>query len=73
MQITTLAVAAIRGVPGLMQKIADLEGVTLRTVQKWIQFGDSSITKANIIKLIKDETGLTDDQILEEVAEVAAK
>jgi|688.fasta_scaffold313432_2 hypothetical protein len=65
MNVTKLAIAAIRGVPGLLQKIADSEGVTPRTVQRWIKDDQSELTKATVIRTIREETGLVDDQILE--------
>lgn len=68
MKITPIGIAAIRAVPGLMQRITDLEGVTSRTVYRWMKEDDSPLTKATILRMIREETGLTDEQILEPVA-----
>lgn len=65
MKLSRIGVAALRGVPGLMQKIADQEGVNIRTVQRWVKYDNDPLTKAAILKTIKDETGLTDEQLLE--------
>lgn len=70
MKLTPIGIAALRGIPGLMQKIADSEGVTLRTVQRWVADHNDPLTKAATVKIIKEATGLTEEQILEESAKV---
>lgn len=35
------------------------------TIEKWIKENDQSLTLAASLKIIREETGLTDDQILE--------
>jgi hypothetical protein len=74
MKITRIGILAIRGIPGLMQRIADAEKVTTKTVERWIRENEtintsSPLTKLAIINAIKEETGLTEEQLVEEVTE----
>lgn len=50
----------------LRQKIALALGLTDRTMWRYIQNNDDNLTKAASLKLIRQETGLSDDEILEE-------
>lgn len=50
----------------LRQKIALSLGLTDRTMWRYIQNNDDNLTKAASLKLIRQETGLSDDEILEE-------
>lgn len=59
---------------GIKQKIADIAGVHPATVYLWISDNkpNSDLTKTAIIQLISEETGLTEDQILESEKEAEA-
>lgn len=50
----------------IKELIADAVGVDYWTIHRWIQNDDSKITQAGAMKVIRDETGLTDDLILTE-------
>lgn len=52
----------------IKEKIATAMGVTLHTIQRWLNQNDPLITQAAALKVIREETGLTDDLILIEVA-----
>jgi hypothetical protein len=51
----------------IKDKIAASCGVVAWTVHRWIRDNDSDITQASAMKVIRDETGLTDDLILQEI------
>lgn len=38
---------------------------SVATVQRWIESDDDNLTKVVVLDIIKKETGLTEDQILE--------
>lgn len=44
-----------------------------RTIARYIDEGSDNLTKAAALKVIREETGLTDEQILESVEETATK
>lgn len=77
MKLSKIAILAIKGMGREgKEKIAQAAGVEPVTVYGWIQRNepDSDLTKASVLQLIREETGLTDDQILtedEDVKEVA--
>lgn len=41
------------------------------TIHRWITSNDDNLTKASALKIIREELGLTDAQILEEEKKVA--
>lgn len=62
--------------PTVLQMIADSQGLRGRlcadlgksypTIQKWVEENHDNLTKAAVLKIIREELGLTDEQILEE-------
>lgn len=69
MKLTKLAILAIRGAKlGLKTKIQEETGVHYATVCKWISENEDNgnMTKASMVKIIQEETGLLPDQILED-------
>jgi hypothetical protein len=56
--------------PEVKEAISATEGVRIETVRKWVRDEDDNLTKASVIKVIKDMSGLTEDQILEEPTKV---
>lgn len=55
--------------PEVKEAIARIEDVRIETVRKWVRDNDDNLTKASVVKVIKDMSGLTEDQILEETGE----
>lgn len=61
----------------ILKKISEHKGLRARlcgemdksyfTVNRWINDNDDNLTKASALKIIREELGLTDAQILEEV------
>jgi hypothetical protein len=65
MKLTHLAILAIRGSRGIVDKLAEATNVSSASVYKWIQTNNDNLTKAAALAVIRTETGLTDEQILE--------
>lgn len=66
MQLTKIALLAIKGVKDGKKKLAEACNTTPATVYRWIDNNDDNLTKAAALKVIREETGLTDREILEE-------
>lgn len=66
MRITKNALAKISD-PSIRMKIALALKVSDQTVCRYIKDNDDELTKAAALIVIRKETGLKDDQILEEV------
>lgn len=66
MKLTHLATIAIKGCKGIIPKLADALQVSEPTVYKYIQDKSDNLTKAAALRVIREETGLVDEQILEE-------
>jgi hypothetical protein len=75
MKLSRIAILAIRGAsPGIVKKLAEAIEASEPSIYKWISENHSNLTKAAALKVVREETGLTDDQILEdEIKEPAAK
>lgn len=72
MKLSKLAILAIKGAElGLKTRIQEETGVHYATVCKWIQKNEDNgeLTKASMVKIIQEETGLTTDQILVDIEE----
>lgn len=48
-------------------------GKSVHTIEGWITNNDDNLTKAAALKIIREETGLTDEEILEQETESAGK
>lgn len=74
MRITKLGISAIKGADGMVQKLARALCVSDATIYRYIANNDENLTKAAALKVIREETGLDDSQILEEepASEIAA-
>lgn len=65
----------------VLKKIADHPGIRGRlcatlnksypTIQRWVEDNDEGLTMAAAVKIIREELGLTDSQILEETSKAA--
>lgn len=70
--ISKIAQLALRGSKEARKRIIELTGAHPETVRVWIKYKRDELTKASIMAIIREETGLTDEQILA-VDEVSAK
>lgn len=53
--------------PRIRWRLMQVLGVVERTINRHIANNSDELTKASALKVIREETGLSDDQILEEV------
>jgi hypothetical protein len=66
MKLSKIALQKIQDSRSLPKKLQEALGVSRVTMWKYIKGNDDELTKAAALKVIREETGLTDDQILEE-------
>lgn len=67
MKLSKIAILAIRGAsPGIVKLLSEAGIGSEPTVYRYISENDDNLTKAAALKVIRDVTGLTDDQILEQ-------
>ena len=70
MKLSKIAILAIKGLgQDIKDKIADVTNSKTGTVYGWIARNEpnSSLTLSAVVQIISEETGLTCEQILEEV------
>lgn len=73
MKLTHLAIIAIRGTrKTIVPKLSEVLKVGEQVIYKYIREESDELTKAAAIKVIREETGLTDEQILEETETIRA-
>jgi hypothetical protein len=67
MKLTHIALLAVRGSrEQIVPKLALALGVHERTVYRYIKDNTDDLTKAAALRVIREETGLADDQIVED-------
>jgi len=66
MKLTDKAKAAINGSPRLQNLLALEFDCSVFTIKRWIKDGDVRLTAPSSTAIIKEETGLAVDEILEE-------
>jgi hypothetical protein len=73
MKLTKLALTEIN-TPAIRRKLMEVLGdVAESTIYRYINKNDDTLTKAAALKVIREETGLSDAEILEEEEAVAVK
>lgn len=66
MRLSKLAILAVRGAcPGIIKPLAEAIKVSEPSVYKYISENNDNLTKAGAIQIIKETTGLSDEDILE--------
>ena len=65
MRLTKLALLAVNGAKDSKKRLAEALDVSLDTIYRWLANNDDNLTKAAALKVIREETGLTDEEILE--------
>lgn len=72
MKLSHLALLAIRGSKGrIVEKLAKAIGASEFSTYKYVRDNNILLTTAAALKVIREETGLTDEQILEVETEKA--
>jgi len=73
MKLTKQALTAIN-TPRIRRRLMEaLDDVAESTIYRYISNNDDNLTKAAALKVIREETGLTDQEILEEGVEVISQ
>ena len=71
MRLSKIGLLAVRGCRGIVPKLADALEVTPPTVYAYLQVNSDNLTKAAALKVIREETGLVDEQILEDDSKIS--
>jgi hypothetical protein len=71
MKLTNIAMQAIVQSPGIKLKLALALGCSEGSINRYIRENDDNLTKAAALEVIRKETGLTDEEILEKVSDNA--
>jgi len=69
MKLNTAGISIIRGNKLIKDRIRDGLGVSSATMYKYVADNDEVLTQAAVLKIIREETGLSDAEILEEEKE----
>jgi transcriptional regulator with XRE-family HTH domain len=64
MKLSKIAILAVRGVRGSGKLLAEAIGVSEVTMSRYLRDNDDNLTKAAALAIIRELTGLTDDEIL---------
>jgi hypothetical protein len=67
--ITTKAIELIRGNQKVIGRLMALFNKSSDTINRWIDGNDIRLTTFAALQILREETELTDDQILEETPE----
>jgi hypothetical protein len=68
MKLTNIAMQAIVQSPGIKLKLALALGCSEGSINRYIRENDDNLTKAAALEVIRKETGLTDEEILEKAS-----
>lgn len=66
MKLTKITLLALRGSRKAREAIKAATGVNKATVWRWINDNDDTLTKAAVLKVIREELGLSDEEILDD-------
>lgn len=67
MQLSHIALIAVRGLmPGIIPKLMSALDTSEATIYRYVDNNSDNLTKAAALKVIREETGLKDEQILTE-------
>jgi len=71
MKLSTAGISILRGNKAIWEAAREALGVGAAAMYKYVQRNDVELTKAAVLKVIREETGLTDSELLEEEKEPA--
>lgn len=73
MRLTRAALLIIKGFSvEKKEELAIAAGVGIKTIYRWLDENNDGLTKAGVVKMIRQESGLNDEEILED-EKVSAK
>lgn len=73
MKLTQKAIDKIKDSKSLPKRLANVLGVSRVTMWRYLNSNNDELTKAAAIKIIREETGLSDEEILDESEEPKEK
>lgn len=65
MKLSELGIVVLRGSDKIKERLMETFGITINTVNRWIRENNDNLTKASALFIIREETGLSDSEILE--------
>lgn len=66
MKLNTVGISMLRGNKPLWELVRNALDVSKNTMYRYVADNDEVLTQASVLKVIREETGLTDSEILEE-------
>lgn len=72
MRLSTAGISILRGNKVIWEAARTALGVGAPAMYKYVQRNDVELTKAAVLKVIREETGLTDSELLEDETTVKA-
>lgn len=65
MRLSELGITILRGSEKIRERLRASFDITSTTVNRWVRENDDNLTKAAALSIIREETGLSDSEILE--------
>ena len=66
MKLNTAGISILRGNKPLWEEARKALRVSIASMYRYVADNDEVLTQASVLKVIREETGLTDSEILEE-------
>lgn len=67
MRLTRAGLLIIKGFSGEQkEKLASVAGVGIKTLYRWLEENNDGLTKAGVVRMIRQESGLPEEEILED-------
>lgn len=66
MNLSIAAISILRGNKAIWEASRQALGVSKKTMYRYISDNDPALTQASVLKVIREGSGLTDSEILEE-------
>ena len=66
MRLSTAGISILRGNKAIWEAVRDALGVSDNTMYRYVQRNLEELTKAAALKVLREETGLTDSELLED-------
>lgn len=66
MKLSKIAILALRGQKDSAEAIAELVGVSTKTVYRWIAKNNGNLTRAAVLQYLRGITGLGNEELLDE-------
>lgn len=73
MRLSIAAISILRGNKAIWEAVRIALGVSTASMYRYVKDNESDLTKASALKVIREETGLTDMEILEDESVGAIK